>query len=450
MPTTLPKFISPYLDHPLVRRIDPEELALLDGEELNNVIEAEDLIYRGLREYYKADKEKRLNSGHFGSSVQIARAWAFCDMAYPGCDLGDLVERVYKITKTTTKPQYYRNMRGSVIPRLVNNGLIKIDDATNKITDLMPYQIGSKLYIKRELLDVGALYYHQINQFSILNQIQNCPMLKNDLMRKNPNTFLRDYDALEEIDVIRTRSVNRRDFTLSKAYLTGERSLEAWNTILEYDDRQRRGLKSLLDLIGHLGGCVSKNEIALSLGRTPRQVGPLMRRLNKLGLAQRIQTLELEDALSRPIGGTRLNSNYSKLNNGQSILLLARSIPNAHSILDQVKKQNLFDEDELASEFDPDGEGYVDKVKNSLINIGVLIEADDVGGVWKVAEDNESGEFLDDVLKVISRTRSILGENIEIYKKLENAIPDNDEEIRQTCEQIQTDLMQFIDEESRK
>jgi hypothetical protein len=127
MSDELPNFVKPYEKHPLVRKVDRTELSQLDGKLLNDVIRAEDLIYRGLREYYKADKEKRLNSGNFGLSVQIARAWAFSDMAYPGCNLGELTEKVYNITKTTNKKQYYKHMKDSVIPRLLSNGIASID-----------------------------------------------------------------------------------------------------------------------------------------------------------------------------------------------------------------------------------------------------------------------------------------------------------------------------------
>ena len=451
MSADLPYFVKPYEEHPLVRKIGQTELSQLDDKLLNNIIQAEDLIYRGLREYYKADKEKRLNSGNFGSSVQIARAWAFSDLAYPGCNLGELIEKVYNVTKTTNKTQYYKHMNGSVIPRLISNGLASIDFEKGVVTDLMPYTVLSKLYVKRELLNKKPLFDQQVNQFTILNGVQNCPMLKNDLeaAAKNPTFFSRDHNALEEIDVIRSREVKGRTFTLSKAYLTGDKTLEAWNTILEYDDKRRGGLKQLFDIMGHLGGCVSQSEISLLTSRNARQIGPLMRHIDKLGLAQKVQTLELDDALSRPTSGTRLNSNYSKLNNGQSILIMARSVPEAYGVLVRVARDRMFDQDKLTSEFDPDGSS-VNKVRNSLQNIGVLIEDDKEDGIWRVAQDNESDEFLEDVIKVLSHTRSILGESIDISKKLENAIPDDEKEIRQTCKAIETDLLDFFDQEDRR
>jgi hypothetical protein len=66
MSKELPNFVKPYEEHPLVRKVDRAELSQLDDKLLNDIIRAEDLIYRGLREYYKADKEKRLTSGNLG------------------------------------------------------------------------------------------------------------------------------------------------------------------------------------------------------------------------------------------------------------------------------------------------------------------------------------------------------------------------------------------------
>ncbi len=131
--------------------------------------------------------------------------------------------------------------------------------------------------------------------------MQFFPARKNELEANAsvPGNFGTDYNALSEIDVIRTRSIKGIDFTLSKAYLTGERSLETWLGVLESADRTRKGLKQLLELQGVMGGCVSQNEISRMTSMNMRLVGNLMRRIDALGLAQRIQTLELDDALSK-------------------------------------------------------------------------------------------------------------------------------------------------------
>ncbi|MFZ2471654.1 MAG: hypothetical protein WAW52_06885 [Methanothrix sp.] len=437
----LPEFIKTYFGHPLVQKANKNDLMVLDEKLLNEIIQAEDLIYRGIREYYKADKDKKLNAGHFGSSVQIARAWSLLDMAFPSCDLGSLIDRVYMVTKTTDKKQYLKHMKDSVLPRLIRHNLIILDESKNIISDFMPYAVSSKLYVKKELLDNTILFSHQANQFTILNKVQYFPVLKTELEANatipGPN-FGRDYNALSEIDVIRTRSIKGRDFTLSKAYLTGDRSLETWLSVLESADRTRKGLKQLLELQGIMGGCVSQNEISRLTSMNMRLVGNLMRRIDALGLAQRIQTLELDDALSRPISGTRLNSNYSKLNNAQSMLIFARSITETPDILYKVRKQQVFNEGELSAEFDPSS---VSKVRNSLQNIGVLIEEDEAEGIWKVAQNNESNAFLDDVLKVLANTRSILGENLEINKRLEDFFPDNEEDTNKNLKELEKDFL---------
>lgn len=197
----LPEIITPYMEHPLVQKANYKDLSKLDDKLLNDIIQAEDLIYRGIREYYKADKDKKLHSGHFGSSVQIARAWSLLDMAFPSCDLVGLLDRVYKVTKTTDKKQYLHHMKTSVLPRLMKHNLIIIDESRNTISDIMPYPVSSKLYVKKELLDKKTLFRHQANQFTILNDVQYFPALKNELESKAsvPQYFGRDYNALSEI-----------------------------------------------------------------------------------------------------------------------------------------------------------------------------------------------------------------------------------------------------------
>jgi hypothetical protein len=432
------------MKHPLVKSIRPKNLADLDSQLINNVIQAEDLIYGGLREYYKADRIKRLHSGHFGSSVQIARAWSFLDLAYPSCNVSDVVHKVYNLTKTTNEPQFLKNMYESVLPRLEENNLVVFDKGKTTVVDVIPYVIGSKLYVKNELLAKSILYNQQINQFTILNEVQYSPALKATLQSdaSNKKYFDRDYEALSEIEVIRTRSIRNRDFTLSKAYLTGDRSIEIWNTILESGERTRTGLKELLDIQGNLGGCVSQSEFSRLTSKNMRLVGSLMRRIDALGISQRVQTLELEDALSRPISGTKLNLNYQKLNNAQSFLIFARSVPETPDIVHKVKTDQVFDEDALSGEFDPRS---VSKVKNSLQNIGVLIEEDGSEGMWSVAQNNESDLFLEDFLRVSANTRSLLGDNIEINRKLEEFFPDNEEDIKRNFKGIEKDFLENVE-----
>lgn len=443
-PPELPPFINPYRDHPLVKAIRPRDLTDLDGTLLNSVIQAEDLINRSLNEYFKADKIKRLHSGHFGSSVQIARAWSVLDLAHPSCNVSDVVNKVYNLTKTTNEPQFLKNMYESVLPRLEKNNLITLNKTKKIITDVIPYAIGSKVYVKNELLAKTTLYNQQINQFTILNEVQYSPALKATLQAdaSNKGYFDRDYEALSEIEVIRTRSIRNRDFTLSKAYLTGDRSLEVWNTILESGERTRTGLKEFLDIQGNLGGCVSQSEFSRLTSKNMRLVGSLMRRIDALGISQRVQTLELEDALSRPISGTRLNLNYQKLNNAQSFLIFARSVPETPEIVHRVQCDQVFNEDALSGEFDPRS---VSKVKNSLQNIGVLIEEDGSEGMWSVAQNNESNLFLEDFLRVSANTRSILGDNIEINRKLEEFFPDTEADINRNFKEIEKDFLDNIE-----
>ena len=196
----IPNIINPYLNHPLVKNAHPSDLTLLDEKELNDVIKSVDLIFRGLKDYSHNPEigVKRLHAGHFSSSVQIARAWSFLDFAHSIQNVETIIDKVYPVTSTSSKEVYLKNMRDSVLPRLNKNGLIQINTSSNKIIDVMPYPISSKLYVKKELLDKPTLFYQQINQFTILNNVQYFPELKNELQAtaSNPSFFLRDYNAL--------------------------------------------------------------------------------------------------------------------------------------------------------------------------------------------------------------------------------------------------------------
>ena len=449
----MPNIIYPYLNHPLVENANPYDLAFLDEKELNDVIRSVDLIFRGLKDYSHNPEigVKRLHAGHFGSSVQIARAWSFLDFAHSIQNVETIIDKVYPVTSTSSKAVYLKNMRDSVLPRLMKNGLIQIDASSNKITDVMPYPISSKLYVKKELLENPTLFSQQINQFTILNNVQYFPELRNELQATatNPSFFPRDYNALEEIDIIRTRQIKGREFTLSKSYLTGNDSVDIWKTVLDTSDHVRKGLKDLLEIQGDLGGFVSQSELSIMAAINPRIANQLIRRIDSIGIAQRTQTLELEDALSRPISGTRLNSNYKQLNNAQSLLILIRSVPEAIELIHKLHKDGKIDEDELINEFDPMSVG---KVRNALENIGVIHQVPSIEDecIYEIVPNKECDEFLSDVLTVSAHSRRLLGEEIDINKKLEESFRKcDDETLKKQTKQITLDFMKIVDEENR-
>ncbi len=62
----IPDIIKPYLEHPLVRKIDETDLVVLDNPDLNNIIRAEDQLIRSVREFYlNKSNRSRLSPGQF-------------------------------------------------------------------------------------------------------------------------------------------------------------------------------------------------------------------------------------------------------------------------------------------------------------------------------------------------------------------------------------------------
>ena len=194
----LPEIVRPYLDHPMVESKNKSDLYVLDEKELNNVIRAEDQIIRGVREYY-LDSEiqtKRLNPGQFSSSILIARGLAFLDIAHSNKNVMDICNEVWKITPTTTKrSSFNQNIKNSIIPRLEKNGLIEFNSDKQNVINCIPYPIGSKLFVQKNLLEIPKLYQEQINHFDIIRNIQDFPELTIELQSNSshPQSFERDF-----------------------------------------------------------------------------------------------------------------------------------------------------------------------------------------------------------------------------------------------------------------
>ncbi len=445
----LPKIVQPYKNHPLINKVDSGDLIKLDTEPLNEIIRSVDLILRGLREnYLKGQTTKtRLHAGSFSSSILISRGWLFLDSAHAIKDVDTIAERIYAYTRTTTKQNVIKNLRDSIIPRLQKNGLIVFDSSGRNVVNVMPYPVSSKLFVLKELLNNPYLLSQQINQFSILGKVQYFPELTSTLSTNatNPMTFIRDYNALSEIDVIRNRSVKGRDFTLAKAYLLdNQKSFDIWATVLETADHVRKGLKELMVLQGQLGGFVSQSEIARMTNWNMRMVNRLIRRVDAIGIAQRSHTLELEDALSRPIE-TKITLNYHQLKDAEAMLTLCRSVPESVDILEKLRSEQIIDEESLIGEFDPSSVG---KVRNALSQIGVITELNLANDIWEIAPNKEGEDFLLEILTIAANSRRILGENIEINKKLEDFFKDVDEaRLEKTAKEVEKD---FLDEMGHK
>ncbi len=442
----LPGIVQPYRKHPLIKDRNPSDFMSIDDKPLNDIIQSVDLILRGLREnYFKGQTTRtRLSAGQFSSSVMIARGWLFLDTAHATSDVDMIIERVYASTKTTKRSDAVRRVREKTIPKLKNNGLLELDESDKTVINVMPYPISSKLFVLKEFMDNGVLFNQQINQFGILGKVQYFPELTSNLETgaRNSQYFERDYKALSDIDVIRERAIRGRDFTLAKAYLLdNKRSYDIWATVLETGDNVRHGLKGLMELLGQLGGFASQSEISRMTNLNMRMVNRFIRRVDSIGLAQRSHTLDLEDALSRPID-TKLTFNYHQLNNAEMMLTLCRSVPESTEILARLEREKTIGEDSLINEFDA---GSVGKVRNSLLQIGVITEQSfDENGLWEITPNKESEDFLLEILTINADSRRVLGENIEINKTLEDCFKNvDDARLEKTAKDVEKD---FLDE----
>ena len=445
----LPEIVKPYLDHPMVESKNESDLEVLDEKELNNVIRAEDQIIRGVREYYlDSEKQKRLNPGQFSSSILIARGLAFLDIAHYKKNVMDICDEVWKITPTTTKrSSFNQNIKSSIIPRLEKNGLIEFNSDKQNVINFIPYPIGSKLFVQKNLLEIPRLYKEQINHFDIIRNIQDFPELTFEIQSNSPHpqSFERDFNALEEIDVIRSQTINNRDFTFAKTFLTGEQSSEAWLKVLETADNVRTGLKALMDIQGDFGGFISHSEIVQSTGWNSRAVNRLMRTINNIGISDKTYTLDMEDALSRPTSGTLLNMNYHELNNAQAILVLTRSVPTSIDILYKLQKQSNISEEELMDEF---GINSVQRVRNVLQTIGVISKEALQEGILERVPFRGNKQFLSDVLAVSANSRHVLDPDYDVNKKLEPMFNKIDEDrLQRESKQISLEFYGIIDDE---
>lgn len=445
----IPEIIKPYIDHPLVQNKSESELEILDEKHLNDIIRAEDQIIRGIREYYlENESTRRLHPGHFGSSVMIARGLAFLDIAHHKRNVLDICNDVWKITPTTaTRVSFNKNIDTSIIPRLKDGRFIEFDSQLQSVENCIPYPVGSKLFVQKNLIENPRLYSEQINHFDIIRSVQDFPELTSEIESNvsNPQNYFRDFSALNEVDVIRTQNIRNRDFTFSRGFFTGEQSSEAWLKVLDSADEVRMGLKSLMDLQGDYGGFISHHELVQATGWNSRAINRLIRSIDHLGIAQRTHTLEMEDALSRATSGTTLNMNYHELNNAQSILVLTRSVPESIEMLYRLQSKNEISEEDLMDEF---GIVPVQRVRNSLKTIGVITEDALHDGVLKLAPFRGYERFLSDVLAVCAHSRHVLEPDYNPDKQLEEQFRGIDEQnLEKEAQQMKLDFYGIVNDE---
>lgn len=452
----IPDIIRPYLEHPLVKNIEnkrPSDLETLDTPLLNNVIRSEDQIIRCVREYsLDLSNRGRLSPGQFSSSILIARGLAFLDISHYKSNVLDIYNDIWAITPTTAKrPSFNRNISTSIIPRLETGGLIEFDSQKKLVLNYIPYAVGSKLFVQKNLIENAKLFEEQANHYEIIGGVQDFPELTSALAANAPqrHNFGRDYVALIEIDAIRRHEIRGREFTFSRSFLTGDQSMEAWSQVLEAADNVRIALRSLMVLQGEYGGFISTPEIVEATGWKPRAVNQLMRHINTLGISRRVRTLDMEDALSRVTSGTLLNMNYLELNNAESILVLIRHVPEAVDMLNLLVNNKELIEDDLVDKYE--SAVPVQKTRNSLVSIGLIKQDRIYEGVWELTPNRGNDKFILDVLAVCANSRHVLPPNYDIpniysdqFKKI------GPDDVQKEVKQMKLDFLGIIGNEYKK
>jgi len=393
---------KPYLSDPMVQNII-DELDTLNEPNLNKMIVSVDWIISSLRDYYAKGRVKPV--GRFSASVFMSRGMLFLDRAHSTKNIDDIINYVFTNTRTATDKNIIRNIQEVTIPRLVGLGLIELDDSGRTVTGVMPYPVSSKYFVRKNV--VGKLFDQQINQFAILASVQDFPVERDQLASSAPRQelFERDHNALSEIDVIRNKAYNGVPYTVAKDYLmTNKESLDVWKAILEASGPVRAAFRDLMVLQGDLGGYISEQDIIAYLGWKPRAIYKMFRRADSLGLSKLTRTLNWEDALIRPIAGSKLTYNFTQLNGAPQILTLTRWVPDSVDILEKLYRAGSIQSDELLNEFNP---STVGKIEHVLTEIGVL-EADKINeGLWNVAKNKGCEELLLEANTIAVKSRRI-------------------------------------------
>lgn len=435
----IPDIFKPYLDHPLVcDRLD--DLDVLDSKDLNNIIRVEDLMIRGVREYYlKYQNTKRLSPGAFSSSILLARGLAFLDVAHHKNDVAKIWDDVWRITPTTAKRPAFNQKLAGTIQRLDDDKLIIFDSEKEYVESCIPYPIGSKLFVQKNLIENYTLLHQQEYHYRILGAVQDFPKRKSELANEcsQQDKFNRDYDALSEVDIIREREVKGIPYAFATGFLAGEKSAATWMQLLsDASDGYRVALKELMELQGEYGGFISHQEAVVATRKNDREVSWIMRNVDDLGIAQMVRTLD-GNALSRITSGTLLNMNYRDLNNAQSILVLTRQVPESSEILNILKNKKELIEDDLTEKY---GAMPVQRTIFKLEFAGLIRQRGINEGVWELTPQKGNERFIEDVLTVRARSRHVLSPDYDVTNLLEESFKNMDEEkFRRGTEQLKLD-----------
>jgi hypothetical protein len=298
---------------------------------------------------------------------------------------------------------------------------------------------------QEHVLQNPILLNQQINQFTIPSRVQYFPQITDSLLDRSqrPEFFTRDYNALVSIDVIRSRVINNRDYTLAKAYLCDDKQLFRWKSVLETSDPIRLGFKELLEAQGEYGGFISQTEIVEMLSMNPRKASRLIRHADQMGLAEHTHTLYFEDALSRQISGTKLVLNFHQLKTVGTLLTLGRSIPDAVSIFKLLRVNNEVNEIDLISEFDPIDVG---KLRNTLVDVGCISKENcERDEIWAIVPNKEVKDCLLEIETLLVQSRRITEDGSNI-NRLDEFFPKDvtDDDIRRELEKIDKDLIDDV------
>jgi len=437
--------VKPYLDDPLVTKIQDRDLAQLDSPLLNEIIASVDLNLRGLKDVYDdGNTNSARHCGRFSSTIMISRGWEFLDHAHSTTNVDIIVDRICKNSTTTSTPGIYKNVKEKVLPRLISDGSLELSDDGRFVKRVMPYPVSSKYHVLKHVLQNRVLITQQINQFTIPSRVQFFPQVTDSLLdrSKQKQFFTRDYDALVSVDVIRPRVINNRDYTLAKAYLCDDKQLFRWQSVLETSDPIRLGFKELLEAQGEYGGFISQSEIVQMLSTNPRIASRLIRHADQMGLAEQTHTLYFEDALSRQISGTKLVLNFHQLKNVGTLLTLCRSMPDAVKILKSLRVNNEVNEIDLLSEFNPIDVG---KLRNTLIDVGCVSKENwDKDEIWTIVPNKEVEDCLLEIETLLAKSRRITEDESNINRLSDYFPKDVDEDrIRREVEKIDKE---FIDD----
>jgi len=398
---------KPYLSDPMVNNIIGE-LENLNTPELNKMIVSVDWIINGVRDFYKKYENTgvRLRTGNFSASILTSRGMLFLDRAHSTKNVDDIINYVYKNTTTGEEKNILKNIQNSTIPKLEDLGLIELGENNRIINRVMPYPVSSKYFVYRNF--IGELYRQQINQFEILAVVQDFPIQKAELESSAPVPlhFNRDYQAISEIDIIRPKMYNNVEYAVAKDYImTNKESLDIWQSILETGNPVRQSFRDLMVLQGQLGGYITEQDVIDNLGWSQRAIYRMLRRADSHGLAKLTRTLNWEDALIRPIRGSKIAFNYTQLNGAQEVLTLTRRVPDSVDILDKLHGGGPISTDDLLDEFNP---GTVAKTEHILTEVGILDKDNLRDGSWSLAKNKECEDFLFEVKTIAANSRRVL------------------------------------------